>query len=128
MRTRLMVAAALIAVLAVPANAQDSAAPSTDRYYAELSNQCPGKQLQLLSPADLRDGLDDFIASLSSDTQAQLRRAERTQCSSMDAGAACVNTADIGAADQLGQSGALAASICSAFLRCRTQSDCDHAR
>ena len=124
---RLVALAALAAMMAWSANAQDTSG-QTDRYYGELAGQCPDKQLQLLSPTDLRDGLDDFVSSLSPDAQTQVRRAEQAQCSSMDAGVACVNAADIGAADQLDQTGALAASICSAFLRCRAQSDCDHAR
>ena len=128
MRTTLLVLAVAAAALGWPAMAQDDTAPAGDHYYAELANQCPDKALQFLSPTDLRDGLDDYMEGLSQDAQDQLRRAEHARCSSMTAGVGCVNDADIGTADQLGLTSNLAASICAAFLRCRGQSDCDHAR
>lgn len=76
---RLMALAALAATMAWSANAQDTSG-QTDRYYGELAGQCRDKQLQLLSPTDLRDGLDDFVSSLSPDAQTQVRRAEQAQC------------------------------------------------
>jgi hypothetical protein len=128
MRTTLLVLAVAVAALGWPAMAQDATETGNDRYYAELTNQCPDKSLQFLSPTDLRDGLDGYMEGLSPDAQDQLRRVERARCSSMTAGVGCVNDADIAAADQLGLTPDLAASICAAFLRCRGQSDCDHAR
>ena len=44
------------------------------------------------------------------------------------AGAACVNMADILAADRLGCVPELAGSLCVTFLRCRSQGECDYAR
>jgi hypothetical protein len=127
MRIASIILAAAAAALAWSASAQP-AGDAADRYFAELERQCPDKVLQDLSPADLRDGLDDWISGLSQDTQDQFRQAERAQCSSTDDGANCVNTTDIGSADQRGLTSDLAGSICTGFLRCRGPGDCDHAR
>ena len=128
MKARLLALALAAAALGWSATAQDSSDPATANYYAQLAGLCPAKSLQFLSPGDLRDGLDDYMSDLPQNTQTDLRRAERTQCSSLDAGVGCVNRADIAEADQLGLTDNLVASICGAFLRCRSQSDCDHAR
>src|SRR3954470_9705411 len=94
MRVGSMILAAGVAAAALSVSAQpvgDATAP----YAAELAQQCPQRQLQMLSAADLRNGLDNFVAGLAFDQQDRLQAAERAQCSSMDAGAACVNLADI---------------------------------
>jgi hypothetical protein len=117
------------ATLAWSASAQDAGTgDATDNYVSQISQQCPDKLLQYLSPADLRDGLDDWVSSLSQDQQDELRKAEQARCAADAAGASCVNIADIGEADRMGLTGDLAGSICGAFLRCRSQGDCDHAR
>jgi hypothetical protein len=128
MRRTLIVLALAAAAVGWPAGAQDASDPATVTYYTALASFCPEKSLQLLSPSDLRDGLDDYQSGLPQEAQDRLRRAERNQCSSPDAGVGCVNRADIVAASQLGLTDNLAASICQSFLRCRSQSDCDHAR
>ncbi len=65
---------------------------------------------------------------LPTDVRAALQKAESDHCSSDQAGAACVNMADIMAADDLGRMPELASSLCVSFLRCRAQGDCDYAR
>jgi hypothetical protein len=110
------------------AQAQTGADEAQARFLDELSRQCPEKNLQMLSARDLRDGLDDYVDGLPTDTRSALQKTERDHCSSMDAGAACVNLADIFAADQLGRMPELASSLCVTFLRCRSQGDCDYAR
>ena len=127
MRISSLILAAAAATLAWSACAQPAGGDVADHYYSELAQQCPDKLLQYLSPADLRDGLDDWVSGLSQDSQDQVRAAERAQCSN-DTGAACVNQADIGVADAMGATPNLANSICESFLRCRSQGDCDHAR
>jgi hypothetical protein len=121
-----------LGVIAFAAGWSAAAQPALDAargdYQSELSRQCPEKQLQLLSERDLSDGLDDYKQSLPTDIRDRLQQAERTQCSSLDAGAACVNGADISATDQAGRIADLAGSICSSFLRCRDQGVCDYAR
>jgi hypothetical protein len=120
--------AALVACLAGAAEAQTAFDAARDQFEAELSNQCPEKQLQMLAPRDLRDGLDDYKEGLSQDQLARWQQAEQSDCSTMDAGVACVNMADIATAGDMGQMSNLATSLCLDFLRCRDQGVCDHAR
>src|SRR5580698_909809 len=101
MRISSLILAVAAATLAWSACAQSTGGDVTDHYYSELERQCPDRLLQFLSPGDLRDGLDDWVSSLSQDSQDQVRAAERSQCST-DTGVACVNQADIGVADSMG--------------------------
>jgi hypothetical protein len=127
MRIPSILLAAAVAALAWSAQAQTAGDDAPDHYFAELDRQCPSKLLQDLSSPDLRDGLDQWIEGQSPDAQDQIRAAENTLCAPTGAGAACVDQADIGAADRLGLTSDLAGSICASFLRCRSQGDCDHA-
>jgi hypothetical protein len=108
--------------------AQTEGDEARDHFEAALSNDCPQKQLQLLSPRNLRDGLDSYVESLSGDLHDRVQKAETDRCSNADAGAACVNMADILAADDAGHIDDLALSICGSFLRCTDQGACDYAR
>ena len=129
MRLRPLIFACLVAAAAGwTAQAQTGADEAQARFLAELQRQCPDKQLQMLSSRDLRDGLDDYVDGLPTDARSALQSAEREHCSSVEAGAACVNMADILAADQQGRTPELAAAICVKFLRCRDQGACDYAR
>ncbi len=127
MRLGAIIVAAGLAAIAWSASAQNQDA-SSDHYYAALSQECPDKQLQLLSSAQLRDGLDQYVEGLPQDAQDEMRRAERAQCSSLSAGVACVNAADLAVVERMNLTGALASSVCLSFLRCRAQGDCDAAR
>jgi hypothetical protein len=128
MRLRPLFFACLVACAAWSAQAQTGAEEVQQRYLDEIARQCPEKNLQLLSPRDLRDGLDDYMASLPADARAVLQKSETDRCSSEQAGVGCVDLADIAAADQLGRMQELAQSLCVSFLRCRSQGDCDYAR
>ena len=128
MRLGPIIIAALFAACAWSAQAQTAQEIARDQFQGELAQQCPDKQLQLLSSRDLRDGLDDYKEGLSPDQLKRLQDAEQAQCSSLDAGAACVNLADISAAGDMGEMTNLANSICTDFLRCRDQGVCDYAR
>lgn len=120
--------ACIVAAAGWTAQAQTSADEAQSRFLDELGRQCPEKQLQLLSARDLRDGLDEYLDGLPTDVRSTMQKAERDHCSSMDAGAACVNMADIYAADTVGRTPELVSSLCVSFLRCRSQGDCDYAR
>ena len=119
---------------APPSDALSSEAPPSnadearDRFEAALANDCPQKQLQLLSASNLRDGLDSYVEGLPQDVHDLVQKAETDRCSNADAGAACVNMADILAADSAGRMDELALSICGSFLRCTDQGVCDYAR
>ena len=128
MRVIPLAVGAAIAVAAWSAAAQTAFDQGRADFQAELARQCPDKQLQMLSERDLSDGLDDFKAGLPPDIQTRLTQAETSGCSSLDAGASCVNSADIAASDQVGRIADLAGSICSSFLRCRDEGVCDYAR
>ncbi|HEX3915721.1 MAG TPA: hypothetical protein VHW60_00165 [Caulobacteraceae bacterium] len=128
MRLGPLLIAALFAACAWSAQAQTAQEVARDQFQAQLSEQCPEKQLQMLSVRQLRDGLDDYKEGLSQDQQTKLQQAETAQCSSLDDGAACVNMADVGAASDMGQLTDLTNSICSDFLRCTDQGVCDYAR
>ena len=117
-----------LAAFAWSVSAQTLGDDTAGPYLAELGRQCPQRQLQLLSPANLRDGLDNFIAGLPPNAQDSFVAADKAQCSSQTGGAACVNLADISAAETQGLTENLARSICGDFLRCRAQGDCDTAR
>src|SRR5271169_4008858 len=114
MRITSIILAVGVAGLAWSVSAQPTGGQA-DNFLAELDRQCPQRELQFLSPGSLRDGLDDYVSSLSTDAQDAMRRAESAQCSSSEAGVTCVNLADIGVADQLNLTSPLATSICSSF-------------
>jgi hypothetical protein len=124
--TPLLAAALLAAVW--PACAQTVADQARDQFQSELAQQCPQKQLQMLSVRELRDGLDDYKGGLPIDLHDRMQQAENAQCSSIDDGAECVNSADLVTASQIGEMTDLAASICTDFIRCRDQGACDYAR
>jgi hypothetical protein len=128
MRPGPILIAALLAACAWSAQAQTSQEQARDQFQAQLSEQCPQKQLQMLSVRQLRDGLDDYKEGLTQDQLTTVQQAERTQCSSLDAGAACVNLADISAASDMGEITNLTSSICTDFLHCSDQGVCDYAR
>lgn len=106
----------------------DPGPAALDHFEAELQRQCPDKQLQMLSARDLRDGLDDYEDGLLQDEHDRLQQAEQTRCSTAGAGAACVNLADLVAADQMGRTDDAARSICASFIRCVDQGVCTYAR
>jgi hypothetical protein len=128
MRFRPIFFALLGAALGWSAQAQTTPADARDHYEAELSRQCPEKQLMMLSPRDLRDGLDQYMQGLPQDVRDSLQKSETDHCSSLEAGASCVNVADIAAADDLGRMPELVQSICTSFLRCHDEGVCDYAR
>jgi hypothetical protein len=120
--------AVLLVSVAGAAAAQTADDVAREQYQSELAQQCPQKQLQMLSARELRDGLDDYKGGLPEELRDRLRAAEDAQCSSMDQGVDCVNNADIAAASQIGEMTNLAASICTDFIQCRDQAACDYAR
>jgi hypothetical protein len=109
-------------LLAAPVAAQD--VDGSGSYLEALGRVCPQKRLELLSPANLRDGLDDFISGLPTDQQDALKQEERARCTGLDQGVACVNIADQTAAARLGLLDAMAGSVCGYFVQCREQSVC----
>ena len=108
--------------------AQTEGDEARDHFEAALANDCPQKQLQLLSARNLRDGLDGYVEGLPPDLHDRVQKAESDHCSNADAGAACVNMADIQATDEIGRMDDLGLSICGSFLRCTDQGVCDYAR
>ncbi len=129
MRLRPIFFAAAIALSAAcSAQAQTEGDEAREHFEAALAQDCPQKQLSLLSARDLRDGLDNYMEGLAPDLHDRMQKAEVDRCSSSDAGAACVNLADIEAADESGHIEDLALSICGSFLRCTDQGVCDYAR
>jgi hypothetical protein len=110
------------------ADSQTDLQESQQRFQEGLNNLCPDKQLQLLSARDLSDGLDQYKSGVASDLRDRLTKAETDHCSTLNAGAACVNLADIAAADAAGHMDDLVLSICTTFLRCRDAGVCDYAR
>jgi hypothetical protein len=101
---------------------------SRDQFQQGLQQQCPDKQLELLSARDLSDGLDQYKSGLPNDVRDRMVKAETDHCSSLDAGAACVNLADIAQANVEGRMDELVTSICTTFLRCHDAGQCDYAR
>jgi hypothetical protein len=112
------------------ASADSAANPqeAQQRFQEGLNNLCPDKQLQLLSARDLSDGLDQYKSGVATELRERLTKAETDHCSSLNAGAACVNLADIAAADEAGHMDDMVLSICTTFLRCRDAGVCDYAR
>jgi hypothetical protein len=120
--------AAFALAAAWSAQAQTEADEARDHFQAALAQDCPQKQLQLLSARNLRDALDNYVESLPPDVHDRVEKAETDRCSTADAGAACVNAADVQAADEVGRIDDVALSICGSFLRCTDQGVCDYAR
>jgi hypothetical protein len=120
--------ASLALAVGASAQAQTIGDEARDHFEAALSNDCPQKQLQMLSARALRDGLDSYVGGLPPEVRDQMQKSEIAHCSSIEAGAACVNLADMQAADEAGRMDELALSICGSFLRCRGDGDCDYAR
>jgi hypothetical protein len=127
MRLRPLLFALVAGAVALSAQAQPGFDEAREHFKEELDRQCPEKQLELLSAAQLRDGLDSYMSGLADDARAKFQQAETANCSSLEAGAACVNLADITAADQAGQMPDLVGSLCATFIRCRQQDVCDQA-
>jgi hypothetical protein len=128
MRASVFVLAVLVSVAAWSAVAQPAPDEAFQDFQNELSQQCPDKELQMLSARDLRDGLEDYQQGLDERVSDKLQNAEVAQCSSSDSGAACVNQADIDTVAQAGLMSDLAGSICLTFLRCTDQGVCEPAR
>jgi len=128
MRLGPLFCAAFVLAAAWSAQAQTAGDEAREHFEGAIAQDCPQKQLQLLSARNLRDGLDSYVESLPPDIHDRLEKAESDRCSSADAGAACVNAADIQAADEVGRIDDLALSICGSFLRCTDQGVCDYAR
>ena len=120
--------AAFALAAAWSAQAQTEPDDARDHFEGSLAEDCPQKQLQLLSARNLRDGLDSYVEGLPQDVHDRVEKAETDRCSTADTGAACVNAADIQAADEIGRIDELALSICGSFLRCTDQGACDYAR
>ena len=119
---------AFVLAAAGSVEAQTTPEAAMDHYQAALAQDCPQKQLQLLSTRNLRDGLENYVESLPPDLHDRLEKAETDRCSTADGGAACVNAADVQTADEIGRIDDLALSICGSFLRCSDQGVCDYAR
>lgn len=115
---------ATAAVCALPAFARTTADDPWRPYRVEIGRQCPAKHLEWLSPADLRDVLETYEASVSPGTHAAMSVAEAGRCATTIAGATCGNLAEIEAVRSAGELPALAASVCAAFVGCYGQSDC----
>ena len=98
-----------------------------EAYAGQLGRQCPAKHLELLSPAELRDALDDYKAHLAVAGRRAMNRTEAQQCATVTMGASCSNMADIKVADDQRMLAALTASICGRFELCHEQSDCEPA-
>lgn len=128
MRSGPLFIAALFVSAAWSAGAQTTPDEAMAHYQTALAQDCPQKQLQLLSPRNLRDGLETYVEGLPPDLHDRLEQAETDRCSTADGGAACVNAADIQTADEIGRIDDLALSICGSFLRCSDQGVCDYAR
>jgi hypothetical protein len=120
--------AAFVLAAAWSAQAQTEGDEAREHFEGALAQDCPQKQLQMLSARNLRDGLDSYIEGLPQDVHDRVEKTESDRCSNADAGAACVNAADIQAADEVGRTDDLALSICGSFLRCTDQGVCDYAR
>jgi hypothetical protein len=127
MHLRSLLFALMAGAAAWSAQAQTAFDDAREHFKEELDRQCPDKQLELLSPAQLRDGLDSYMSGLADDARARLQQAEVADCASLAGGAACVNLADISSADQTGQMPDLVSSLCATFIRCREQDVCDEA-
>ena len=106
MRLRPLFFATLLAFAAWSAHAQDQAPPDADaardRFEAGLADNCPQKQLQLLSARNLRDGLDSYVESLPPDLHDLCKRPRPTAARTPTPARPASNMADILAADQTG--------------------------
>jgi hypothetical protein len=121
------VGAILLAGLATTASADPPPAykQAMDPYFAELARQCPAKHLELLSPADLDDVLEDFLETLPKADLPSYQSAAASACKNAIAGVTCGNVATIETANEQGRTAAIAARTCAAYKTCHEQSDCD---
>lgn len=100
--------------------------PSAQQAYrAQLAAQCPSKRLDLLSPAEVRDVLDDYKARLSARIGHEMTRAEDRRCSNSPGGASCPNASDLEVAERHHIVAQVASQTCNSFVTCHEQSDCD---
>src|SRR5580704_14908187 len=126
---RLVIAALLALGLASAAGAQMPDKPSphvraavTD-YDAELARQCPGKRLDLLSPADLSGALESFEGLTAAETERE-RAAEAKACAHIIAGLSCGNLQMLVAIHQAQRMRAFAAQVCAVPQVCTARSTC----
>jgi len=89
-----------------------------------LNEQCPGKHLTWLAPADLREALDDYKQQVSPKDRYAMDAAASTRCRDVMAGASCDNQADLVFAQARSDLANVAAMTCAEFARCNAQSQC----
>jgi len=129
MARHLILAAALALGLAPAAGAQMPDKPSphvraavTD-YDTELARQCPGKRLDLLSPAALSEALETFNGLSAAEKTIQQTAMDKA-CAKTIAGASCSNLQMLLALHQDQHMQAFAAHVCALPQTCTAQSTC----
>lgn len=120
-------ATVFILTIAMAAGAQADDVDVRQAWDDTLNQQCPGKHLTWLAPADLRDALDDYKRQASPEDGRAMDAAEATRCRDVVAGASCDNQADLVFAQAHGLLAKVAAMTCAEFTRCDAQSQCTSA-
>ena len=123
MKCRWLLVGFLGLCLAAPVRANEF-----EDYRRDLTERCPAKHLDLLSPGDLADYLDAFTASLPAAERARFEKTADIEhaCEEVEAGASCQNFAQIRAARTLKLMAKLIESLCDRPLACTAQSECGH--
>ena len=121
-------------LLPLVANAQTSSYFKS--YSSLLGRYCPAKHLEWISPADLNDGLDTFVESLTLSQKDKFQRTKkavdaqqrRGPCGSdYVMGAGCANGAALEVLNEVKLLPNFAKMMCATPTICRGQSDCqDH--
>jgi hypothetical protein len=117
-------ATVFILAIATASGAKAGDADVRQAWNDALNQQCPGKHLTWLAPADLRDVLDDYKQQVSPEDGRAMDAAETTRCRDVVAGASCDNQADLVFAQAHGLLAKVAAMTCAEFARCDAQSQC----
>ena len=126
----LLIAALVIAAAAGAARSEPDAPYHRvmDPYFAELDRQCPGRDLQDLTPADLELIMEGFEDRLTPPQRRDIAKAVHQGCRRTIAGLTCGNVATIRTFRRWNRLPQFTAAVCATAWRCTAPAECVQAR
>ncbi len=121
-------AAVIVAAPAVHAAAKTPYDRATTPFIAELDRQCPGRNLQNLSPGDLELIMEGFETGLTPAQRHEIEAAIGEGCVRTEAGLTCGNTATLRVFGRQKVLQSFTAKVCATAWRCNAYYACSESR
>jgi hypothetical protein len=121
-------AAAILAASAAEAAPKTHYQRAMDPLVAELNRQCPGRNLQNLTPADLGYIQEGFVATLTVAQRHTVEDAVGRRCAKIEAGLTCANNASLDTFRALHVLPQFTAAACATAWTCKGVADCTEAK